>query len=117
MAVVSRWALTGFPLGQDQDLDEGLNFQCPSSTPPICLGQPGDKFFSLLFSLLSWWLSCVLFLTCFRSVLRFYSPVWILFYCKILGLLLKRDVIRSMSDHQLSMLLQFSEERERGRTL
>lgn len=27
MAVVSRWALTSFPLGQDQVLDEDLNFQ------------------------------------------------------------------------------------------
>lgn len=46
MAVVSRWASTGFPLGQDRVLDEDL---CPSSPPPFCLGQSGDKFFSLLF--------------------------------------------------------------------
>lgn len=31
-----------------------------------------------------------------------------MFSCEILGLLLKRDVIWSINDHQLSMLLQFS---------
>lgn len=32
-AGVSRWALTGFPLGQDQVLDEDLNFQSVGHQP------------------------------------------------------------------------------------
>lgn len=47
-------------------------------------------------SLAFWW--CLIWL-----------PVYILLYCGILRLLSKRDAIRSVSDHQLSMLLQFSE--------
>lgn len=95
-----------------QVLDEDFEFsERPSSTSTI-LSRPVRRqvFPHFLFSLLSWWLFVCLFLTFFR-LLRFRLPVSILFYCGILGLLSKRDVICSMSDHQLSMLLQFSEEK------
>lgn len=58
--------------------------ECPSSPPPFSLGQSGDNFFSHFCFLFCLGGFCLLFLTCFRSVLDFIRPFW---FCFIVGFL------------------------------
>lgn len=107
-----RWALTGFPgLWVEIRLWMRTSIFRVSVITSTVLSRPVRRhnFLTFVFSFVTDDGGfCWLFFTCLTMVLRFYLPAEILFYCGILGLLLKREVICSLSDHQLSMLLQFS---------
>lgn len=87
--------------------------ECPSSPPPFLSRPARRRFLSHFYLLFCLGGFCLFFLTCFGLVLDFIRPLRFYFYRRILGLLLKRDVICSISDYQLSMLLQFSEEKKK----